>query len=140
MHYENCGNRRYSLPAFWSNCTKHAAMGAGCALIWSIKILKLVENNINMSYESENKTILFLLLLYVLKFKLYLIDLSLILSWHDMYQTWPSFDFVVEIWVCPCFLMHEPWVCPYLVMHEQWCVSVFPDARTMGVCPCFLMH
>ena len=33
-----------------------------------------------MSYEAENKNVLFLLLLHVLKFKLYLLDLSLILS------------------------------------------------------------
>ena len=54
--------------------------GAGSALIWTIKILKFTKNNIKTSHETENKSILFLLLLHVLKFKIYLIELSLILS------------------------------------------------------------
>ena len=67
--------RKYSLLAFSRNCTEHVAMGAGSALIYTIKTCKFDENNMKMSYDSENKSMLFLLLSHVLKFKLHLMDL-----------------------------------------------------------------
>ena len=72
-----------------------------------------------MSYESENMSMLFMLLFHVLKFKIYLIELSLILSSQYMDHTRPSFECVVGTWVC---------------------VLVFLEARTMGDCPSFLTH
>ena len=69
-----------------------------------------------MSYESKNKSIL-LLLLHVLKFKLCLIDLSLIHSIKyshnmgcNMYQT-NGHLFIAWLGlgcVCSCLLKHEP--------------------------------
>ena len=41
-----------------------------------------------MSYESESKSISFLLPLHVLKLKIYFTELSFTLSYNDMHQTW----------------------------------------------------
>ena len=68
-----------------------------------------------MSYESENKSIFFLLLLHVIKFKIDLIELSLIqLYSHNM--IFIKLDHLLIVWlelecVCLYFLKQEPWVC-----------------------------
>ena len=71
MHYWNSGNTG-DVVCLHSKATARNMQpwGAGCAWIWTIKIYKFVENNTKMSYESEKKTILFLSLLHVLKFKI----------------------------------------------------------------------
>ena len=77
---------------------------------------------LNWKNQLENRSILFLLLLHVLKFKSCLIHIFITYT----LITWFVSNLTI-FWLCAMVLT---WVC----------MLVFPEARTMGVCSRFLTH